>query len=84
MLTTCGIHTRLCEQIPTVLHAGGTSGRVAELDSNLNLVAEHPRSEKNIDNFSECRVQQCWCVRCGVSLVCAALWAVASVAATYD
>jgi hypothetical protein len=32
---------------------GGTSGRVAELDSNLNLVAEHPTSEKNIDNFSE-------------------------------
>lgn len=32
--------------------AGGTSGRVAELDSNLTLVAEHPRSEKTIDGFS--------------------------------
>lgn len=35
-----------------LLLLGGTSGRVAELDKELNLVAEHPKSEKNIDNFN--------------------------------
>eukprot|EP00775_Hariotina_reticulata_P013143 gene13143-13273_t len=32
--------------------AGGTPGRVAEIDANLNLVAEHPRSNSNIEHFN--------------------------------
>jgi hypothetical protein len=35
-----------------MLLLGGTGGRVAELDKDLNLVAEHPIIETNIDNFN--------------------------------
>lgn len=31
---------------------GGTPGRVAEVDANMNLVAEHPRSNKSIKGFN--------------------------------
>ena len=32
--------------------AGGSPGRVAEISPNLTLVAEHPRSDKNIADFN--------------------------------
>jgi hypothetical protein len=32
--------------------AGGSPGRVAEISPNLTLVAEHPKTNKNIDNFN--------------------------------
>lgn len=44
---------KTCTASLLLVFSGGTSGRVAELDSGLNLVAEHPRSEKNIDKFSK-------------------------------
>lgn len=32
--------------------AGGAPGRVAEVDANLNLIAEHPRSDNNMEGFN--------------------------------
>jgi hypothetical protein len=41
--------------VTTLLHdmgPGGTPGRVAEVDADLKLVAEHPRSNRSINEFN--------------------------------